>query len=224
MEREEVFFGWDAQRRKKKKHMTCAVGGADGAPQAPAPPPPPPPALIAALARLRALASGGAADAASAHAQHACDGGGEFGCSACAGVADVLGDRLAAFLEHGPPARAAFLAAGGAGALVVSFLLGGCFLFFLAAFVFAPARLANPSHPSTHTTQHTGRLRLQPRLLSGGRAPPGRPARVHARRPRLAERWRRRRGGGQPGARRRGRGRSQARLSDRPGRGRRPAG
>jgi len=83
----------------------------------------PPLQLVAALARLQALASaGGGGGSSSGNAPPPpCDGGGDFGCAACAGAVDLLGDRLAAFLRHGPVERAEFLAAGGARALVVSF-------------------------------------------------------------------------------------------------------
>lgn len=70
----------------------------------------PPPELVSALARLQA--------AQPASTVNACDGG-DFGCAACASAADLLGDRLSAWLRAGPAERAEFLAAGGGTALVV---------------------------------------------------------------------------------------------------------
>ena len=77
----------------------------------------PAPELVAALARLQAAQPPAAA-------APACDGGGDFGCAACASAADLLGDRLSAWLRAGAGERAEFLAAGGGAALVVRGCVG----------------------------------------------------------------------------------------------------
>lgn len=86
----------------------------------------PPPQLTAALARLRAVTTAGPSEEEEEEAEggagggaHACDGGGEFGCAACTGVAEAVGDRLAAYIAHGPGERAEFWEAGGAEVLTV---------------------------------------------------------------------------------------------------------
>jgi hypothetical protein len=75
--------------------------------------PAPPPELVAALARLQAAQPPSTTAA-------ECDGGGDFGCAACTSAADLLGDRLSAWLWVGAGERAEFLAAGGGAALAVS--------------------------------------------------------------------------------------------------------